>query len=129
VQPSQTSITSKHTMRRNMITSQVRYQHAVRTANRAESGCRGERPPSRQPVASVCQVHRQKRAFRSYCGLSLEAPVLEMPLFAAFRITGNPSLPEPITTILAFGDSASFSVASIPFQTMILSVSPLLIVA
>jgi hypothetical protein len=28
-----------------MVTSQVRYQHAMRTANGAESGCRGDRYP------------------------------------------------------------------------------------
>src|SRR5579863_3732166 len=48
---------------------------------------------------------------------------------AALRITGRPSLPAPMITTLALGDSASFWVASIPCQTMMRSLSPLLIVA
>lgn len=56
-----------------------------------------------------------------------EAPVDELPppgacgaapdaLGSALRMIGSPSLPEPMTTTLEFGDCASSSVASMPRQ-------------
>jgi hypothetical protein len=47
-----------------------------------------------------------------------EAPEDEAPdtLGSALRMIGSPSLPDPMTTILAFGDCAKSSVASMPRQ-------------
>ena len=41
------------------------------------------------------------------------------------RIIGNPSDPDPIITVLVFGDSESFNVASIPLSFKILAVKEL----
>lgn len=50
------------------------------------------------------------------------------PVLPVFKMTGSPSFPEPTMITLEFGDSANFSVASMPFHWITCSFNPLLMI-
>jgi hypothetical protein len=80
-------------------------------------------PATRQEIPSVGIF-----CFRMYSWISCWCPRFQWEFFFAYfvsRMSGKPSLPAQITTIFAFREFASFSVASIPFHRSNWSLIPL----
>jgi hypothetical protein len=62
----------------------------------------------------------------SYLLATCGGAVVVLPVF---KMTGSPFLPDPTIITFEFGDSASFSVASMPFHSITWSFRPLLMIS
>jgi hypothetical protein len=82
-----------------------RYHPALTTTN--STGCQDAFPE--RILAGATHNHIEGQRLAAVGGAA--AP-------AVFRMTGNPSFPEPTIITFEFGDSANFSVASMPFHSM-----------
>lgn len=76
---------------------------------------------------SVCAPrHRRSTRLATHLLATFGDSVVALPVF---RMTGKPFLPDPTMITFELGDSASFSVASIPFHSITRSFSPLLMIS